>query len=54
MNKTHGSRKRDLEMYVKIEIMMGNVKRSVDLAEKYGISPKRYGELAKQVEMVAR
>lgn len=52
MNKTRSSRKRDIEMYIKVAILHGEIKKSIDLAEKYGISPKRYGELVKQVEAV--
>ena len=44
-----GSRKQDIEMAIKIEIQRGNIKKSIDIAEKYGITPKRYGELVKQV-----
>ena len=40
-------------MFIKIEISRGNVKKSIEIAEKYGISPKRYGELVRQVEMTA-
>lgn len=45
-----GSRKQDIEMFIKIEIQRGNIKKSIELAEKYGITPKRYGQLVKQVE----
>ena len=44
-----GSRKQDIEMAIKIEIQRGNIKKSIDIAEKYGIKPKRYGQLVKQV-----
>lgn len=50
MNKTHGSRKRDIETYIMIEIMRDNIKRSIDVAEMHGVSPKRYGQLVKHVE----
>ncbi|MBO7731005.1 MAG: hypothetical protein J6S67_00580 [Methanobrevibacter sp.] len=50
MNKTHGSRKRDIEMFIKIELFKGNIKRAVDIAERYNISPKEFGELTREVE----
>lgn len=34
MKKTHGSRKRDIEMFVKIEIARGNIKRAIEICEK--------------------
>lgn len=52
MNKTHGSRKRDIEMFVKIEIVKGDIKRAVDLCERYGISSKEFGRLVREVESV--
>ena len=52
MNKTHGSRKRDIEMFVKIEIAKGNIKRAIDLCEMYGISSKDFGRLVREVEQV--
>lgn len=52
MNRTKGGRKQDIEMHIKIAILKGDIKRSIDLAEKYKVSPKRYGQLVKQVEKV--
>lgn len=52
MNKTHGSRKRDIEMFVKMAIAQGNIKKAVELCEGYGISPKRFGQLVREVESV--
>lgn len=52
MNKTHGSRKRDIEMFVKIAILKGNIKRAIDLCEKYGITSKDFGRLVREVEQV--
>ena len=52
MNKTHGSRKRDIEMFVKVEILKGNIKRAIDLCERYGISSNRFGKLVSEVERV--
>lgn len=52
MNKTHGSRKRDIEMFVKVEIFKGNIKKAIELCEKYGISSKDFGRLVRQVEQV--
>ena len=49
MNKTHSSRKREIEMHIKVAILQGNIKRSIDLAEQYNISAKRYGELVRQI-----
>lgn len=50
MNKTHGSRKQDIEMFIKIAIADKNIKRAVELCERYGISPKRFGQLVREVE----
>ena len=52
MNKTHGSRKRDIEMFVKIEIARGNIKRAIDLCERYKISSEDFGRLVREVESV--
>ena len=52
MNKTHGSRKRDIEMFVKIEIASGNIKRAIDICERYKISSKDFGRLVREVESV--
>ena len=52
MNKTHGSRKRDIEMFVKIEIVKGDIKRAVYHCERYGISSKEFGRLVREVESV--
>ena len=53
MNKTHGSRKQDIETFIKVEILTGNIKKAVSICEKYGISPNRFGELVKQVYAVS-
>lgn len=47
-----GSRKQDIEMYIKAHILRGEIKKAVDLCEKYGITPKRFGQLVKQVELI--
>ena len=52
MNKTHGSRKQDIEMFVKIAIMDGNIKRAIDICVRYGISSKDFGRLVREVEIV--
>ena len=52
MNKTHGSRKRDIEMFIKVEILKGNVKRAVDLCERYGVSSKDFGRLVREVDRI--
>ena len=49
MNKTHGSRKQDIEMHIKIAILSNDIKKSIELCEKYSVSSKRYGDLVKQV-----
>lgn len=53
MNKTHGSRKRDIEMFVKIDIFRGNIKRAIEICERYGISSKEFGKLVREVEDVS-
>lgn len=50
MNKTHGSRKRDIEMFVKVAILKGEIKRAIDLCERYGISSNEFGRLVCEVE----
>lgn len=52
MNKTHGSRKQDIEMFIKMEIMKGDIKRAIDLCERYNISSKDFGKLVKQVNAI--
>ncbi|MCI8632537.1 MAG: hypothetical protein HFE64_03510 [Lachnospiraceae bacterium] len=47
-----GSRKQDREMHIKIAILKGDIKRAIDLCERYGITPKRFGQLAEQVESI--
>lgn len=47
-----GSRKQDVEMLIKVHVLQGEIKKAVDLCEKYGISAKRFGQLVKQVEAV--
>lgn len=52
MNKTHGSRKQDIEMFIKVEIARGNIKRAIELCERYRISAKDFGRLVREVEFV--
>lgn len=52
MNKTHGSRKRDIEMLVKIEIARGNIKRAIDICERHKISTKDFGRLVREVDSI--
>lgn len=52
MNKTHGSRKRDIEMFIKVEILRGNIKRAIELCEQYKISSKDFGHLVREVYSV--
>lgn len=52
MNKTHGSRKQDIEMYIKMAIIKGDIKKAIDICEKYNISSKRFGKLVKDVENI--
>ena len=52
VNKTHGSRKRDIDMFVKIEIFEGNIKRAIEICERYGVSSKEFGKLIREVEDV--
>lgn len=52
MNKTHGSRKQDIEIYIKMEILKGNIKKAIDICEKYNVSSKRFGQLVKEVEAI--
>lgn len=52
MNKTHSSRKRDIEMFIKVEILRGNIKRAIELCEQYKISSKDFGHLAREVYSV--
>ena len=52
MNKTHSSRKQDVEMFIKVEILRGNIKRAIDLCERYGISSKDFGRLVHEVESI--
>lgn len=52
MNKTHGSRKQDVEMFVKIAIFKGDIKKAIDICEKYNISSKRFGQLVKDVKAI--
>lgn len=40
-------------MAIKVEIAYGNIKKAIDMCEKYGITSKRFGELTKQVEETA-
>lgn len=39
-------------MLIKVHVLQGEIKKAVDLCEKYGISAKRFGQLVKQVEAV--
>lgn len=52
MNKTHGSRKRDIEMFIKLEILNGNIKKAVDLCKRYGVSSKDFVRLVREVEKI--
>lgn len=52
MNKTHGSRKHDIEMLVKVEIARGSIKRAIEICERYKISSKDFGRLVREVELV--
>lgn len=52
MNKTHGSRKQDIKMYIKIEIAKGDIKKAITLCERYGISSKDFGRLVQEIEQV--
>lgn len=52
MNKTRGSRKRDIEMFVKVEIAKRNIKRAIELCERYKIKSKDFGRLVREVELV--
>lgn len=52
MNKTHGNRKRDVEMFIKVEILRGNIKRAIDLCERYSVSSKDFGRLVREVESI--
>ena len=52
MNKTHGSRKQDIETFIKVEILKGNIKRAIDICERHGISSRRFGKIVREVECV--
>ena len=52
MNKTRGSRKRDIEMFVKIEIARGNIKKAIDICERHKISSKDFARLIREIENV--
>ena len=52
MNKTHGSRKRDVEMFVKVEILRGNIKKAIDICEKYSLSLKDFVRLVREVDSI--
>lgn len=54
MNRTHGSRKRDIETFIKIEILKGDIKKAIDIAERYNITAKAFGKLVKEVDGIAR
>lgn len=54
MNKTHGSRKQDIEMAIMIKIYNKDFKGAIALCERYNVSPKRFGELVNRVEFVCR
>lgn len=47
-----GSRKQDVEMIVKMHVLQGEIKKAVDLCEKYGITSKRFGQLVRQAESI--
>lgn len=52
MNRTHSSRKRDIEMFVKIAIAKGDIKKAIELCERYKISSKDFGSLVREVNLV--
>lgn len=52
MNKTHGSRKRDIEMFIKIELLKGDIKKAIDIAEHHHITPKDFGKLSKEIQQI--
>lgn len=54
MNKTHGSRKQDMEMAIMIKIYNKDFKGAITLCERYHVSPKRFGELVNRVDFVCR
>lgn len=54
MNRTHSSRKQDIEMFIKIEILNGNLTKASMLADRYKITPNRFKELVRQVESVGK
>ena len=41
MNKTHGSRKQDIERHIIIALFKGDIKRAIDIAQKYNIYSHR-------------
>lgn len=52
MNRTRCSRKRDIEMFIKIAILKGDIKKAIELCEQYKISSKDFGRLVREVELV--
>ena len=52
MNKTHGSRKQDIEMDIMIKIYNKDLKGAISLCDRYNVSPKRFGELVNRVDFV--
>ena len=52
MNKTHGSRKQDIEMFINAEILKGDIKRAIYICERYGISSRRFGKIVRAVKCV--
>lgn len=52
MNKTHGSRKRDIEMFVKVALQKKDTERVKDLCERYKIDGKTLKRLEMEVATV--
>lgn len=52
MNKTHGSRKQDIEMFVKMAILKEDIKKAIGICEHYGIDNKRFGQLVQEVNKI--
>lgn len=49
MNKTHGSRKRDIEMFIKIALFKKDTERVKILCERYKIGEKTLEKLKREV-----
>lgn len=37
-------------MLIRVHVLRGEIKKAIDLCEKYGITAQRFGQLVKQVE----